>query len=288
LALKSEGASYEDMRDALLNHEDAEIVEWVKEKGLSNDEHELRRIYERAPSDGRQKIVCPARDGELTPVMKILDENLLTDELLPPMRSIEGWPVEVRKCEPIGLHELSSNGANDEENESKRLAPPSSYSIKRHTWVSMAMLIERYINFYVTDDGHDVPKRLPSAYVNAYLEHAGSNLPRVAGISTMPIVLPNGVLLSANGLDQSRKIAFCIDDAITTLMPSGRVKEDAVKEAMRFLLDDWLVDVSTDIRASASDSEGKKYMPVSREVWCEKLDALTRSITDSLKMRRLF
>jgi hypothetical protein len=45
--LKAGGASYEEMRDALLNHADAEISEWARTKGSTNNERELHRVYDR-------------------------------------------------------------------------------------------------------------------------------------------------------------------------------------------------------------------------------------------------
>ena len=50
-ALKAGGASYEEMRDALLSHKDPEIAEWARTKGMDNGERELRRIYDRADGD---------------------------------------------------------------------------------------------------------------------------------------------------------------------------------------------------------------------------------------------
>ena len=47
-ALKARGADYEEMRDALLGHNDPEIAEWARTKGMDNGERELRRIYDRA------------------------------------------------------------------------------------------------------------------------------------------------------------------------------------------------------------------------------------------------
>jgi hypothetical protein len=46
--LKAGGASYEEMRDALLNHADPDVVAWVKEKGEASGERELHRIFDRA------------------------------------------------------------------------------------------------------------------------------------------------------------------------------------------------------------------------------------------------
>ena len=50
-ALKAGGASYDEIRDALLAHEDPEIAEWARTKGLANDERELRRIFDKAGGD---------------------------------------------------------------------------------------------------------------------------------------------------------------------------------------------------------------------------------------------
>jgi hypothetical protein len=46
--LAATGASYEDMRNALLTYADLEISEWARTKGIANDERELRRIYDKA------------------------------------------------------------------------------------------------------------------------------------------------------------------------------------------------------------------------------------------------
>ncbi len=57
--LKAEGASYEAVRDALLKHEDPDIAEWARTKGLANGERELRRIYDKA--DGGGEVIINIR-----------------------------------------------------------------------------------------------------------------------------------------------------------------------------------------------------------------------------------
>jgi putative DNA primase/helicase len=47
-ALKASGASFEAMREALLKHEDPDIAEWARTKGLASGERELRRIFDKA------------------------------------------------------------------------------------------------------------------------------------------------------------------------------------------------------------------------------------------------
>ena len=74
--------------------------------------------------DRRPRVELPDFDGELLPVMRLLDEQLLTSESEPPMRSPKGWPVEVRVSEPAGMHELTAAGGNDDEGETTACARP--------------------------------------------------------------------------------------------------------------------------------------------------------------------
>ena len=58
-ALKAGGADYEEMREALLGHNDPEIAEWARGKGMDNGERELRRVYDRALTSGEIDIRAP-------------------------------------------------------------------------------------------------------------------------------------------------------------------------------------------------------------------------------------
>lgn len=203
--------------------------------------------------DGRPRFEVPGAADELLPVMRLLDEALLAvDEPEPPMRSLSGWPIEVRTRAPAGMPALSAAGANDEEEEeSDRLSPPELVALAPLNQYSLALTIERYVAFYKRvelKDGRaaDDPKRLPDPFVKHYLAHGRSHLPRVGTLLTMPLVLKNGGLLATNGLDRARRAVFHIDPAIVALMPRGRVSEAEVGEAMSFLTDEWLVDVQTD------------------------------------------
>jgi hypothetical protein len=203
--------------------------------------------------DRRPYFELPDRESELIPVMQLLDERLLSDESEPPMRSVLGWPMEVRVAEPLGMHELVSSGANHEgDDASSRLPPPKILSLAPHTQCSMALMLERYVAFFrrvVPKKGGapvEVSKRLPATFVNHYLSFSASRLPRVAALTTTPLVLPDGQLLAANGLDRSRRIVFRIEPEIDEWIPTGCVSEAAVEHAMKFLTDEWLADVQTD------------------------------------------
>jgi hypothetical protein len=202
--------------------------------------------------DRRPRFEVPSKEGELLPIMRLLDQSLIADEAEPPMRSPTGWPVEVRASEPAGVHELTAAGANADEEESDRLPPPKLYTLAPHNQYSMALMIERYVGFVKrvrSKDGDatvDIPKRLPAGFVTHYLHHDRSRLPRVSTLATMPLVLPDGPLLATNGLCRSLRTVFRIDPEIVDLMPCARVRDEEVAEAIKFLTDEWLVDVTAD------------------------------------------
>jgi hypothetical protein len=174
--------------------------------------------------------------------MRLLGQELLTGEPEPPMRTIEGWPVAVRVREPIGMHELTATGANDEEGDGSRLPAPKIHVLARHSVCSLALEIEKHVYFFkevTRKDGSKlhVPKRLPTVFVNHYLDFEKSSIPRVSALMTMPIVLTNGQFLAAKGLDRKRKIMFCIEPEIVKLMPEGRIPGAASRRPSRFLTD---------------------------------------------------
>ena len=61
-AVKAAGKSYDEMREALLKHDDPDIAEWAQTKGLDNGERELRRLYDKGGVTGL------VRDGSGNPL----------------------------------------------------------------------------------------------------------------------------------------------------------------------------------------------------------------------------
>ena len=107
----------------------------------------------------------------------------------------------------------------------------------------LAEEIERHIN-YVDKKGRSV--RLPRCFVRSFLKRDDS-LPRVNGFSTLPIVLPNGTLLTGGGLNRKFGIVFRVPDQLNAMLPRVEDCDDAaVEDALRFLCDRWLVDVAAD------------------------------------------
>jgi hypothetical protein len=69
----------------------------------------------------------------------------------------------------------------------------------------------------------------------------------VTAVATLPIVLPDGTILSKRGLDRSRGIVFRVPTSLISAMPKpAECTPAAVADAMRFLIDHWLCDVSAD------------------------------------------
>jgi len=73
--------------------------------------------------------------------------------------------------------------------------------------MELAELIEKHIE-YVDEARRTV--RLPHEFVKHYLrrDDGGEGLPIVSSISQLPIVLPNGEILSGRGLDRRYGIIF--------------------------------------------------------------------------------
>ena len=105
-------------------------------------------------------------------------------------------------------------------------------------------MIERYID-YVDKDGRSV--HLPMQFVRHYINRDDGVLPTVVAIATLPVVLGDASLLAPDGLDRPRGIVFKIQKELRAVLPQrDRCTEAAVREAMRFLCNEWLCDVATD------------------------------------------
>ncbi len=217
------------------------------------EEAQATRIRQRAKIE-KICLEAPSPDAEAGPVMIEWDSFLCRVKAPePPMRDMEGWPVTIRFREAMGLHELTSNGANAEENETSRLPAPKQFLLTKHDIFSLEIEIGDYITFMrPTSDGERAvcpPERL----ITHYLKYMRSALPTVRAVVTMPLVLPNGDLLASNGLDRERRLVMRIDPALLGFIPKAEnCTPEAVDGAFRFLVDQWLVDVSTDLKGKCT------------------------------------
>jgi hypothetical protein len=123
------------------------------------------------------------------------------------------------------------------------LPPVPVLSLVKLNAMQVAELIERHVNF-VDGDGRSV--HLPTPFVQ-HFNRRDDELPRCYGISQLPIVLPDGSVLSGRRLHQDSKILFQVPEQLDALIPSITVCDDrAVAEALSFFVDEWLVDVAAD------------------------------------------
>lgn len=125
-----------------------------------------------------------------------------------------------------------------------RLPEPEQWLLTPMSEAECAEMIERYVE-YVDVKGD--PVQLQRPYVEHYMRRDDAALPTVVTVSTLPVVLADGVLLAKRGLDRERGIAFVIPEELLKWIPRREdCTPEAVARAMRYLCDDWLCDVATD------------------------------------------
>jgi hypothetical protein len=72
-----------------------------------------------------------------------------------------------------------------------------------------------------------------------------SKLPHVNAINTAPMVAENGAIIEGFGLDRDSGIFHHIEPGLRDCLPKGNTTEDDVREAARWLCDEWQIDVLT-------------------------------------------
>jgi len=210
-----------------------------------------RATATRARDDRRKRLPVPAPDAERLPILEALDDLLCAvDDPEPPMRDLEGRPVEIRSRLPMMLHELTSGGSNKTEPEKARLPAPAMPLLTPHDRYSLAHQIEQHIEF-VSEGGDDGPRSvaLPPTFVDHFMAYRDSALPRVGAVVTAPLVLSDGSMLALSGLDRDRKLVFCIPPELRAILPKPQdpIPQDKhVAKALSFLVNEWLCDVATD------------------------------------------
>jgi hypothetical protein len=205
--------------------------------------------------DPRPALVAPAADAERLPVLIAIDDVLGGQHRPePPIRDTEGRPTDVRCRAPTMLHDMLTVGPASEKADGRpiRLPAPEMPLLTPHDEYSMAHLIEKEIEFFKMDQDHNEREvALEPIFVRHYMKYRDSKLPVVTAIVTSPLVLPDGTLLATQGIDRERALIFRLQPELLALLPDKKdCTSAAVVDAMRFLTDEWLVDV-------AADYEGK-------------------------------
>ena len=197
--------------------------------------------------DGRLTRPRPEPDGELLPTTKFLDEVLASDQREePPMRDASGNLVEVRVQEPWKLHLLTADGTNAALEDVETMKAPAEPGLVRLTPTGVKMLVERYVCFVVEKKHVTYFGALPAAFVDALMEFAPSDIPVARAINTAPLVTMSGPVIDGVGLDRDTGLVHRIDPLLRACVPSNPPTEQDVRDALIFLLDEWLVDVALD------------------------------------------
>jgi hypothetical protein len=129
-----------------------------------------------------------------------------------------------------------------------RLPPPEQWVLSTMNEMEVAEMIEEHIDYYTEDeDGNRRSVHLPTPFVRHYMNRGDGALPTIVAIATAPIVLADGGLLAPEGFDRLRGIQFVIQEEMRRILPKREnCTKEAVKAAMEFLCDKWLVDVACD------------------------------------------
>src|SRR6516225_5075293 len=125
---------------------------------------------------------------------------------------------------------------------------PEQWVLCKMNEMEVAEMIEGYIDYYTVDENGTLRSvHLPTPFVRHFMQRHDGALPTVVAIATAPIVLADGVSLAPEGLDLERGIQFLIPDELRAVIPQGQdCTPERVKAAMKFLCEEWLIDVATD------------------------------------------
>jgi hypothetical protein len=213
-----------------------QVLKAAQAEQAARRREEARQLRRSQRQDPRPMIPVPNPDEAWLPVVEGINDVLGTAPQ-PPTRDIDGVMTRATKLALPSLHLWGSSDAS--------LPPPEQWLIRRMGEIETAELIERNID-YVDDADRCV--HLPTQFVRHYVQRDDDALPTLVAITTLPLVSPDGKLLAPDGLDRARGIVFKSQSELRAVLPIRRECTDAaIEQAMRYLCDEWLVDVATNL-----------------------------------------
>jgi hypothetical protein len=216
-------------------------------KNSREREAEKQRAAVQSSTDGRIIRPRPEPDGELLPIVSLVDSILAADENEePPMRNASGAFVQVEVKEPWALHLLTADSANAIAEENDAMKAPAEPVLVELTPVGIELLLEHYMRWIVNTREKSYFAALPSPYINALMEYSKSAVAVARAINTGPLVTMSGRVIDGAGLDRETGLVHRIDPVLRSCVPDNPPSEQEIKEALTFLLDKWLVDVALD------------------------------------------
>lgn len=191
-------------------------------------------------SDRRPIRLRPPTNGALREEVELLDNTLAADiSAVPPMRDFNGNLVEVRFQAPYDLHTLVPEGEEKTE-------PPAEAMIASLTPTGIEFLVERHVHYRIENKYQSYPACLPPPFITALNEYKNSMLPLLRVINSSPLITVSGGVIDGEGLDRDTGIFHHIDPRLRSCLPDDTPSDDEVRQAVTFLLDEWLVDVALD------------------------------------------
>jgi hypothetical protein len=190
-------------------------------------------------NDGRPVLPHPEPDDEWMPVIeKIADIMAASTAPEPPARDPDGYFVQAWERRMPRLHALIGGGE-------VMLPAPNQVLLARLDRLMTAELIERHVAFFVDDKKGYRLVHLDPHFANHAQRQPGDKLPIVTAVATLPVVLDDGTVIRESGLQRAHGTIFRIPPALPPLLPDAKdCTPAAVRAAMRFLRDKWLVDVT--------------------------------------------
>ncbi|MGO9048962.1 MAG: hypothetical protein ACLQFW_19120 [Xanthobacteraceae bacterium] len=123
---------------------------------------------------------------------------------------------------------------------------PAEPALARLTPTRVEMLVEHYVRFLVETKNGLYYGALPGAFVTALMQYSPSRIPIVRAINTAPLVTMSGQIIYGVGLDRNTGLFHQIDPVLRSCIPQHPPTEADVRDALNFLLNEWLVDVALD------------------------------------------
>jgi hypothetical protein len=213
---------------------------------------DMRQDRGRGDADDRVVLDVPPPGGEFGPTLRAVDKVLCAvDDLEPPFRLADGHFGIIREQAPAGLHMLLTEAeahSRSGDGDQSFIPAPAQAALVAAEYTDVALEVEKHVRFMRhTKEGDSYPQRLPEAHGKAYLGWAESNLPRVAALVTLPLVLPGRELFTGVGLNRERQVIFRIPPELLSHMPRpDEVNLDYAIDCLDWLFHEWLVDVEAD------------------------------------------
>ena len=212
--LRAGGASYDAMREALLNHEDPGVAEWAQTKGVANGGRELKRIFDRARSadEGGDKPVITISGGDLDRIATQGEEALLASH-------VQLFQCANKLVRPVVSEVDAARGSRTKVAQLIPVEPPYLRDILCRV-VRWSKWNARARNFAAIDP--------PPEIAATILARAGEwKFPTIAGVISTPTMRPDGTILDREGYDEATGLLLIAPPEMPAI-PDAPTHDDAL------------------------------------------------------------